>query len=397
MNAPTDTAHRDAGFFTETLAARDPAIAAAMAAERQRQEAQARYRELMDNLPVGVYRKTAGPDGQFLEVNPALVSMLEADSAETLLAHPIATFTTASGQPLFSESATRLDTVVSEEIEMRTLKGRPFCGAITATLKREADGRVYYDGIIEDVTRRKEIEQQLKHRSTELEAINQELEAFSYSVSHDLRAPLRAIDGFSRILLSDYADRLDDTGRDRLERVRRAAQHMGTLIDDLLKLSRVTRTGLKREQVDLSALASEIAEDLRRQAPDRTAHFGIAPGLLAQGDKGLLRIVLDNLIGNAWKFTGGQAETRIGVALTAHPGSSTYVVSDNGVGFDMAYADKLFGVFQRLHDAGEFPGTGIGLATVQRIIHKHGGRIWAESEPGKGTRFYFTLEPEESA
>lgn len=372
-------------------------ISARRQVEHQRQEAQARYRELMNNLPVGVYRKTAGPDGQFLEVNPALVGMLEADSAEALLAQPIAAFKTASGQPLFSESATRPDAVVNEEIEMRTLKGRPFCGAITATLKREADGRVYYDGIIEDVTPRKEIERQLKQRSTELEAINQELEAFSYSVSHDLRAPLRAIDGFSRILITDYADRLDDTGRDRLERVRRAAQHMGTLIDDLLKLSRVTRTELKRERVDLSVLAGEIAEDLRKQAPDRTVRFTIAPGLLAHGDRGLLRIVLDNLIGNAWKFTGGQAETRIGVALAARPGSSTYVVSDNGVGFDMAYADKLFGVFQRLHDASEYPGTGIGLATVQRIVHKHGGRIWAESEVGKGTRFYFTLEPEVSA
>ncbi|MCL5060005.1 MAG: PAS domain S-box protein, partial [Candidatus Thermoplasmatota archaeon] len=337
------------------------------------------------------------PDGHFLEVNPALVSMLEADSAEALLAHPLATFQTASGQPLFSESAIRLDAVVNEEVEMRTLKGRPFCGAITATMKREADGRVYFDGIIEDVTRRKEIERQLQNRSTELEAINQELEAFSYSVSHDLRAPLRAIDGFSRILLSDYADRLDDTGRDRLGRVRRAAQHMGTLIDDLLKLSRVTRTELRREQVAVSALAGEIAEDLRRQAPDRKVRFTIAPGLLAQGDKGLLRIVLDNLIGNAWKFTGGLAEARIGVELAPHPGSRTYIVSDNGVGFDMAYADKLFGVFQRLHDASEFPGTGIGLATVQRIIHKHGGRIWAESEVGKGTRFYFTLEPEGSS
>ncbi len=366
-------------------------------AERQRLEAQARYRELMNNLPVGVYRKTAGPKGRFLEVNPALVSMFEADSVEALLAHPLATFQTASGQPLFSESAIQLDSVVNEEIEMHTLKGRPFCGAITAKLKREADGRIYYDGIIEDVTRRKEIERQLKSRSIELEAINQELEAFSYSVSHDLRAPLRAIDGFSRILLTDYADRLDETGRDRLGRVRRAAQHMATLIDDLLKLSRVTRTELKREEVDLSALARELADDLRKQAPDRNVQFIIAPDLLAHGDKGLLRIALDNLLGNAWKFTGGRDEARIGMELAPGQGSQTYVVSDNGAGFDMAYADKLFGVFQRLHDTSEFPGTGIGLATVQRIIHKHGGRIWAESEVGKGARFYFTLEPEMSS
>jgi len=369
-------------------------ISARKQAELQRHEAQVRYQDLINNLPVGVFRKTTGPERRFLEVNPALVNMLEADSAEALLAHPIAIFQTASGQPLFSESAGQPNTIVNEEIEMHTLKGRSFYGAITASLKREASGLAYYDGIIEDITQRKEIERQLKSRSIELEAINQELEAFSYSVSHDLRAPLRAIDGFSHILLNDYADKLDETGRDRLGRVRRAAQHMGTLIDDLLKLSRVTRTELKCEQVDMSALANEIAADLCKQAPDRTVQFVIAPDLLAQGDKGLLRIVLDNLLGNAWKFTGSRAEAWIALERTAGPGTPTYVVSDNGVGFDMAYADKLFGVFQRLHDTSEFPGTGIGLATVQRIVHKHGGRIWAASELGKGTRFYFTLEPE---
>jgi PAS domain S-box-containing protein len=367
-------------------------------AERLREEAQAQYRDLMNNLPVGVYRKEIGPNGPFLEVNPALVAMLEADSAEDLLKQPFDTFQQALPDlQLFGENAVRQDSIVNEEMEMLTVKGHIFCGAISARVKREADGRVYLDGIIEDITRRKEIERQLQSRTIELEATNRELEAFSYSVSHDLRAPLRAIDGFSRILLTDHADRLDDTGRDRLERVRRAAQHMGTLIDDLLKLSRVTRTELKREQVDLSALAGDIAEELRKQAPDRTVQFSIAPGLTAQGDKGLLRIVLDNLIGNAWKFTGSLAEARIGVERAPTHGKQAYVVSDNGVGFDMAYADKLFGVFQRLHDATEFPGTGIGLATVQRIIHKHGGRIWAESEVGKGTRFYFTLESEMSS
>jgi len=367
-------------------------------AERLREEAQAQYRDLMNNLPVGVYRKEIGPNGPFLEVNPALVAMLEADSAEDLLNHPFDTFQHALPDlQLFGENAVRQDSIVNEEMEMLTMKGNVFCGAISARVKREADGRVYLDGIIEDITPRKEIERQLQSRTIELEATNRELEAFSYSVSHDLRAPLRAIDGFSRILLTDHADHLDDTGRDRLERVRRAAQHMGTLIDDLLKLSRVTRTELKREQVDLSALAGEIAEELRKQAPDRRVQFTIAPGLMARGDKGLLRIVLDNLIGNAWKFTGGLAEARIGFERAPATGDQTYIVSDNGVGFDMAYADKLFGVFQRLHDATEFPGTGIGLATVQRIIHKHGGRIWAESEVGKGTRFYFTLGSEMSS
>jgi len=362
-------------------------------AERLREEAQAQYRDLMNNLPVGVYRKEAGPKGAFLEVNPALVAMLEADSAEDLLKQPFDTFQALPDLHLFGGGTILEDSIVHEEMEMLTMKGHIFCGAISARVKREADGWIYLDGIIEDVTHRKEIERQLQSRTIELEATNQELEAFSYSVSHDLRAPLRAIDGFSRILLSDYAGRLDDAGRDRLERVRRAAQHMGTLIDDLLKLSRVTRTELKHDQVDMSALAGEIAEELRKQAPDREVQFTIAPGLMAQGDKGLLRIVLDNLMGNAWKFTGGLAEARIGFER-APEGGQAYVVCDNGVGFDMAYADKLFGVFQRLHDASEFPGTGIGLATVQRIIHKHGGRVWAESGVGKGTQFYFTLESE---
>jgi light-regulated signal transduction histidine kinase (bacteriophytochrome) len=289
------------------------------------------------------------------------------------------------------------DSIVSEEKEMLTMKGNLFCGAISARVKREDDGRVYLDGVIEDITQRKEVERQLQRRTIELEAINRELEAFSYSVSHDLRAPLRAIDGFSRILLDEYADRLDETGRDRLARVRRAAQNMGTLIDDLLKLSRVTRTELKHEQLDLSALANEVAEELRKQYPERNVHFTVSPGLVARGDKGLLRIMLDNLLGNAWKFTGGRAEARIEVGMATQAGRPAYVVSDNGAGFDMAYADKLFGVFQRLHDTSEFPGTGIGLATAQRIIHKHGGRIWAESEVGKGTRFYFTLVPEVSS
>jgi len=169
---------------------------------------------------------------------------------------------------------------------------------------------------------------------------------------------------------------------------------MSTLIDDLLKLSRVTRTELRRETVDLAALAGDIAEELQRQSPGRKARFDIAPNLMVEGDKGLLRIVLDNLLGNAWKFTSKREEAHIALSAEARDNHTVYVVADNGAGFDMAYADKLFGVFQRLHDTSEFPGTGIGLATVQRILHKHGGRIWAESEAGAGTRFYFTLEPE---
>jgi PAS domain S-box-containing protein len=236
-----------------------------------------------------------------------------------------------------------------------------------------------------------ELEQRVADRTAALEATNRELEAFAYSVSHDLRAPLRSIDGFSRILLEDYAGRLDDEGRDSLQRVRAAAQRMGQLIDDLLKLSRVTRVEILREPVDLSALAESVAADLRQAEPHRAATITIARGLGTDGDPHLLRVVLENLLGNAWKFTSRVAHAQIEVGAATADGQTRFFVRDNGAGFDPAYAAKLFGAFQRLHTAGEFPGTGIGLATVQRIIHRHGGRVWAEGGVDKGAVFYFTV------
>jgi two-component system, NtrC family, sensor kinase len=232
----------------------------------------------------------------------------------------------------------------------------------------------------------------------ELERKNQELEAFSYSVSHDLRTPLRAIDGFSRILLSEHAASLDDVGRNYLERVRRAAQRMGTLIDDLLMLSRVARAEACREPVDIGIIADEVIDALRKHEPDRVVETRVATGLPAHGDPRLLRIALENLLGNAWKFTGKCAAARIefGADGSDTAAGPVYHVRDNGAGFDMQYVSKLFAPFQRLHGAEEFPGTGIGLATVQRIVQKHGGRIWAESTVGTGTTFYFTLASKES-
>ena len=237
-----------------------------------------------------------------------------------------------------------------------------------------------------------ELNDSLARQNAELHAVNQELEAFSYSVSHDLRAPLRAIDGFSQILLKENAGQLDEKGLDRLQRVRRAAQHMGSLIDDLLKLSRVSRADIQLQRVDLSALAAEVMDALRKLEPERRVAVEIAPGLVAHGDAKLLRIALDNLLGNAWKFTSHTEEARIGFGRADTEHGPAFAVSDNGAGFDMAYADKLFGAFQRLHDTGEFPGTGIGLATVQRVVHKHGGRIWAQAEVDRGATFHFTLE-----
>jgi signal transduction histidine kinase len=223
------------------------------------------------------------------------------------------------------------------------------------------------------------------------EASNRELEAFSYSVAHDLRAPLRSVDGFCEILEEEYASWLDDTGRGYLERVRRAAQHMATLIDDLLRLASITQGELSRCNVNLSAIACQIADGLRDSDPERAAEFLIAPGIVANGNPRLLRIVLENLLSNAWKFTSTKPATRIVFGSEKVGGETIVSVRDNGVGFDMNYAGKLFGAFQRLHDARDFPGTGIGLATVQRIVNKHGGRIWAEATPGKGATFRFVL------
>jgi DNA-binding response OmpR family regulator len=225
----------------------------------------------------------------------------------------------------------------------------------------------------------------------ELAAKNEELEAFSYSVAHDLRAPLRSLDGFSLALLEDYSDRLDATGREYLSFIRESAQHMGALIDDLLALSRVTRSELRRERIDLAPIARAIADRLAQSAPERNVEFVIADSIAADADPRLLAIALENLIGNAWKYSSKRALARIEFGTASHPGRPAYVVRDNGAGFDMAYASKLFGVFQRLHTQREFPGTGIGLATVQRIVRRHGGDVWAESVPDGGAAFTFTL------
>ena len=225
----------------------------------------------------------------------------------------------------------------------------------------------------------------------EVERKNRELEAFSYSVSHDLRAPLRSIDGFSRLLLEDHADKLDAKGRDYLRRVCESAQRMGELIDDLLLLSRVGRAELTRERIDISSIAQAVFEELKKKHTDRHVQIRIAEELLAEADGRLVRVALDNLLGNAWKFTGKVSEPLIEVGTEQKETGSVFFVRDNGAGFDMAYAENLFRPFQRLHEESDFPGTGIGLATVHRIVDRHGGRIWAEGRVGEGATFYFTL------
>ncbi|WP_310425036.1 GAF domain-containing protein [Chamaesiphon sp. VAR_48_metabat_135_sub] len=247
-----------------------------------------------------------------------------------------------------------------------------------------------------------DLNQGLQQAVTELKSVNKELETFSYSVSHDLRAPLRSIDGFSQALLEDCHEQLDPNGRDYLRRIRAATQRMGQSIDGLLTLSRVIRSDMRRESVDLSRCARQICADLQQAHPERQVEFIIEPQAIDLGDSRLLQAVLENFFNNAWKFTAKTAQARIEFGIlaevaakesaTPHP---TYFVRDNGVGFDMTYVGKLFSPFQRLHSVSEFPGNGIGLATVQRIVHRHGGRVWAEGALGQGATFYFTLATEE--
>ena len=238
------------------------------------------------------------------------------------------------------------------------------------------------------------LQQRLRARTLELETSNRELESFSFSVSHDLRSPLRAIEGFSEVLFENLGDQLQGERLEHAAKVRAGIARMQSIIDDLLRLARTSQAELHRVSVDLSCYAREIAAQLHTTAPDRQVDWIIAPDLVASGDPGLLRVVMDNLLSNAWKYTGQVTHARIEFGIeTQAEGPPAYFVRDNGAGFDMRAAERLFSPFRRLHSEREFPGTGIGLATVQRIVHKHGGRIWADAVPGQGATFRFTLPP----
>ncbi len=278
---------------------------------------------------------------------------------------------------------------------------------LTVSLVYDETGELEYAlAVAEDISRKKQIEEEnrrwaeelekrVEERTAQLKAVNQELEAFSYSVSHDLRAPLRAIDGFSLALLEDYENVLDETGKDYLDRVRTETQRMGGLIDDMLQLSRLTRGEMIRQDIDLSQMAHEVIDELRVGDPKRHVVVEIQDGIVVNADEYLIRAVIQNLLENAWKFTSKTMDAHIWFGmLQSHDegGEKTvYFVKDNGAGFDMAYVNKMFTAFQRLHGVDEFPGSGIGLATVQRVIHRHGGEVWAEGEVGKGATIYFTL------
>lgn len=362
--------------------------------EELRTELQAQFRAVAETANDAIV--SANGESNIVYVNPA---------AERIFGSPAADLT---GQPmtlLFPEryhskylKAFADYLASSEEVKSGKtieIKGRHQGGVefpIELSLASWKVGKsVFATAILRDISERKTSEQSLRDYAAQLEASNRELEAFSYSVSHDLRAPLRSIDGFSQALLEDYSPQLDRVGVDYLNRVRAAAQRMGHLIDDLLTLARVARVELKPQEIDLSAIALEVAVELRKSEPTREARIDIEPGLKSRGDARLLRVAFENLLGNAWKFTSGRPCAEVKFGVTYIEGVPAYYVRDNGAGFDMTYAGKLFSAFQRLHEGHEFPGTGIGLATVQRVIHKHGGKIWADATPNRGATFYFVL------
>ncbi len=369
--------------------------------DRKREEKLLRRAQFsVDNAPEEIF--WIDPDGAFVYTNNTSSRMLGYSHEELLGMHvwDIDPDFSPERWRIHKEGARKLNNFVLET-RHQTKEGRAFPVEVTSC-NFDFEGQECRCSYVRDITERKrteeeirklnaELEQRVKDRTAQLEAANKELEAFSYSVSHDLRAPLRAIDGFSQIVMESCAGVLNDECRDSLLRVRSAAKRMGHLIDDLLRLSHVSRAEILRRPVDLSALTQDIATQLRVSQPERVVEFVIQSGLVAKADPNLMRIVLENLLGNAWKYTGKHATARIEFGSTQKEGRTVYFVRDDGAGFDSAHAAKLFTAFQRFHQADEFEGTGIGLAIVQRIIYRHGGRTWAEAAVEKGATFFFTL------
>ncbi len=339
-------------------------------------------------------------DSKYVEVNDSYIKSTGYTSKELIgrTTSAVNVWAKPEGRARLQRILKEQGRVNNEEFDFRMKSGEIRTWLFSAEQINVA-GEPCLIGVSVDITERKKAEENLKEAlsnlersSSQLAATNKELEAFSYTVSHDLRSPLRSIDGFSQALMEDYQEKLDETGQGYLKRLRSASQKMGELIDGILKLSRLTRSEMHHVPIDLSALAKEIAARLQETQPERRVKFIIDNELTANGDPQLLRVVLENLLDNAWKFTSKKPQAKIEFGMDWNNGKKAYFIKDNGAGFDMAYADKLFNAFQRLHDAKEFLGTGIGLATVQRIIHRHGGAIWAEGAVDKGATFHFTLD-----
>lgn len=365
-------------------------------------QSEAKYRQIVDTANEGIW--VIGPDFITTFVNARMAEMLGYSCAE-MTGRPGTDFMFDEDAPDYFKRMENRRRGMPENYERRFRRkdGATVWALISASpIFNDEHGFNGSFAMFTDITQRKRAEEEIRQlnqelerrvidRTAQLELANQELESFSYSVSHDLRAPLRSIDGFSRALLEDYSDKLDAAGREDLQTVRLASQRMGQLIDDLLRLSQINRSEMHRAEVNLSQLAVEAAGELREAEPGREVEIVIAPDCKAYGDAGLFRTVLENGLGNAWKYTGKKRSARIEFGMTESAHGPAFFIRDNGCGFDMKYAHKLFGAFQRLHSMDQFPGTGIGLASVQRIIHRHGGRVWIEGKLDQGTTLYFTL------
>ncbi|MBF0544104.1 MAG: PAS domain-containing protein [Candidatus Riflebacteria bacterium] len=362
-----------------------------------------RYRFLIDNLEQNIFYKDL--NSKYIYCNLPYARFLKIKPEEITGKNDFDFFPKEFAEKYRADDKKFISEGTSHTVEEKVVQGsKEFWVLTTKTPVRDENGQIIgLLGIFHDITEKKVLEDQIKNmnqflearvmeRTSQLEATNKELESFCYSVSHDLRAPLRGIDGISLALIEDFADQFPAEAQEYLKRIRTATQRMGQLIDDLLKLSRITRAGLVKKIVDISQIANTAKEHFLENSLNREIEFVIRPGVYVNADPDLIRVVMDNLISNAFKFTAPRKKARIEFGTIELEGEKILFVQDNGVGFDMAYVGKLFGAFQRLHGINEFEGTGIGLATVQRIVMKHGGRVWAEGAPNRGAAFYFTLE-----
>jgi PAS domain S-box-containing protein len=352
------------------------------------EEIRDRYIDLFDFAPVGYF--TLDEHNRIVEANLAGCQLLKIDRNAILKLSFTKFIQTEDSEKFFFQRRKALEnhTRQTGELRLQTAVGTPFHAQIESL---KVGGEKLRLAVI-DITERKKVEETLAQQKIELEAAYKEMEAFSYSVSHDLRAPLRTMNGFSQAVLEDCADQLDEQGKEYLLRIRTASQTMAQLIDDLLNLSRLSQSEMYFDKVNLSDLARSIANKLKATQPERQVEFIIAPDIVVNGDLRLLQTLLRNLMENAWKFSGNCLQTRIEFGKDIREEKVVYFMKDNGAGFNMQYADKLFLPFRRLHSSSEYPGNGIGLALSQRVVQRHGGRIWAESAVGQGATFYFTLE-----